>query len=249
MNYLSIVLGSLLVLGASNPVKAAFDCIPNSGCPKEQWPPKCCRKPPCAVFHALQVSRAYRNLQRPRLGQISRTTGMKEVMAQQQTDIAKVQSEVAPCPDATDARDMDADFGGRFQPDPKNDCQISWMAPGLQPEVMSEGEALNEINACSELIQAKYAFGQALQPYCALQQQHLQTPGARIAISLGAVDAQIRKLEEQLQGYWNACTITFSAETAQRVAEDGVEALRDANQLKKRPKDVPARAKKHGKRR
>lgn len=239
MKYLSIALGSLLLLAAGAPLRAAHDCVPDSGCPKNEWPPKCCKKPPCAVFRALQVSKAFRNLQRPRLGAVAQGVGSAEVMAQMQADLAQARNEIARCPE-----EFDVDFGGQFQPDLKNDCQVSWVFPGMKPEVMSETQALAEINACSELIEAKHAWGRAMQSYCALQQQKLLTPGARIAITSAATQTQIDMLEQQLQGYWHACTITFSAETAQRVAEHGVEVLRDEIQLTKRPKEVPKRGQK-----
>jgi hypothetical protein len=239
MKYLSIALGFLLLLGAAVSVPAAHDCIPDTGCAKGKWPPKCCKKPPCGLFRALQVSKAYRNLQRPRLGAVSPATASAEVTAQMQADLAQARNEIARCPE-----ELDVDFGGQFQPDIKNDCQVSWVAPGSKPEVMSETQALQEINACSELIEAKHAWGRAMQPYCALRQRNLHTQGARIAITLAATQTQIDMLESQLQRYWNACTITFSAETARRVAEHGVEVLRDEAQLTEPPKEVPKRAKK-----
>ena len=239
MNYLFIALGLLLLAGTATPLRAAFDCIPDTGCPKDEWPPKCCKKPPCEVFRALQVNKAFRNLQRQRLAELSQPGGGENVVAQMRADISRVNREIATCGEPSGA-----DFSGQFQPVLKNDCMVSVIHQGVPPEVMSESQALDEINACSELISAKYAFGRATQPLCELQRERQATPAARIAISLGAAQTQIDMLEKELWRYWNVCTITFSSETAQRVAEFGVQVLRDETQLTERPKVVPKRAKK-----
>ncbi len=236
---------ALVLLWFAPPLTAAtIDCVPNHGCPKDMGPPSCCQPPPCEFFEQIRMKKAVKNLfSRPAVRKkIIREVGDDNAVAAKKLHDWVVQEA------GKLGTGLKCAWKAPISPPPSfhvnSSCQIAANLPGGE-EVMGRDTAHGRIDSCSEFVDAAYDHEQVHKDICFGTNS---TERANEGISVYAREEragytkEIDSLNAALLQYWSACSVVFSAETARRVAKEGLKALQGA-----KPISGPPKAKRAGK--
>jgi len=244
-----LLMSGLAILWLAPPLEAAStDCVPDRGCPKDTGPPSCCQPPPCEFFEQIRMKKAVKRL-------FSQPEVRKKFIRQANGDNAKAAKKLNDWVVAEAAKlgkGLRCPWTGQFSSPPSfhtnSSCQIVAELPEGE-EAMGRDTAISRTNSCSEFIDAIYNHEQVHKDICLTTNS---SERANEGISVYAQEEragytkEIQSLNDSLLQYWRACSITFSADTARRVAKYGLGALQNAKQTDGPPKIKPKRAGKKG---
>lgn len=247
-----LLMSSLVTLWLAAPLEAAStDCVPDRGCPKDAGPPSCCKPPPCEFFEQIRMKKAVKRLfSKPKVQQkLIRQAGGDNAQA------AKKLNDWVVAEALKLGAGLRCPWQGPFSAPPgfytNSSCQIIAELPSGE-EPLGRDTALSRTDSCSEFIDAAYDHEQVHKDICRTTNS---TQRANEGITAYAREEragytrEIQSLNASVLQYWRACSITFSADTARRVAKYGLTALRNAKQFSGQPQIKPKRAGKKGARR
>ena len=232
------LIAALLAFTVLSPLEAGtVQCVPTQGCPKGSKPPACCQPPPCEVYEHIKMKQAVRRLYRQR-------TIKKQLIKQAGGD----NKEAAKLLDdwvAKKAKNLgsqlrckwEAPHGYAASFETKSWCEIFAKLSDKKQESMSERQAQETFDTCSEFISAAYAHEGHHKDIC----EHTNST-ERLNMGLRAFAKEesdgyrkeIKSLKASLQQYSRACSTVVDAATARKLAKAGIKVLQ-----KKAPKKTP----------
>jgi len=222
------LLASLQFIGPVYPASPphSSDCIPDQGCPEGGVKNKnCCIEPPCEVVRQIKMMKAFRILRLGRSGQ-----GAAGFSANYDADLKKIRSLMPPCPESSNHRDPPP-----FRADKKNECKVSIVEIGGSLTAVTLDEALDEINSCSEVIKAHFAFAEASQPYCErITKGEKLEDSYKFSETLHMNQAQLDSLDADFLRYFSVCSIAPDSKLPREISDEAIAAL-----LKNPPKEAP----------
>jgi len=229
--------GVLLLAGYTSQLAAGtVQCVPTQGCPKGSKPPACCQPPPCEYFEQIKMKKAVRRLfglKSIKASLIRKAGGDNAAAAKLLNDwvadqAGKMGSQLR-CP-----WKAPYDYAGTFET--KSWCEI-FRIEGKNQESMSEEQAQQKINTCSEFIEAIYVHEGNHKEICS-HTNSTERANEGLTVYANEERASYRKeintLKEKLQQYWRACSAVADAGTARRIAQAGVNTLKKKAPARKR---------------
>ena len=243
---------ALLVLWLAPPLAAAAtDCVPDRGCPEDTGPPSCCQPPPCEFYEQIRMKQAVKRLfSKPDVRRkfIREAGGNNAAAAKKLNDWVVAEAGKL-------GTGLRCAWDPPFSPSPSfhvnSSCQIVAELPGGD-EAMGRDTALGRIDSCAEFIHASYDHEQVHKDIC-LTTNSMERANEGITVyakeERAGYTREINSLNAALLQYWHACSIVFSADTARRVAKEGLSALEGAMPIDGPPPAKPKRASKKGARR
>jgi|GEM_PF-2136777 len=234
---LKLIVGALLVVGYLSPLAAGtVQCVTTQGCPKGVKPPACCQPPPCEFFEQIKMKQAIRRLYRRQdvNKRLIRQAGGDNREAAVLLD-SWVKDKASHLGNQLRCK-WEAPYGypGGFET--KSWCEIFARLAGGE-ESMSEKQAHEKINTCSEFIDAIYAHEQHHKEICEHTNSTVRLNEGLTVFAKEESDSyrmEIASLKASLQQYWNACSTVADAATARKVAAAGISVLKNKAPKKNR---------------
>ena len=202
-------------------------CVKKQRCPEGVSPPACCQAPPCEFYEQIRTKTAVQNLfankeTRERLKKKAGGDNKKaaRLLYEFVVNKAKNMGKTLRCPWQS------IQFPPSFETNPE--CQITAVL-GTGPEPMSKETALNRFNTCSEFIEAAYSHEQFHKDICfktnsvERENQGLEDYAKE---EIAGYQKEIDALKADLQDFWNACSPVGDAETARKLAQQGISVLK-----------------------
>jgi hypothetical protein len=241
--YITLALALLLSAPVSTVEAKAKNCVPDQGCAKKQGPPKCCTPPPCEFWQEYQLAWAkwyYSNNFDPDapVPLVEGRVDYLEFTREFGERLRKWQQSAQKC-----GKPRKVDSPPIFSVMPANDCRIEMRVGTGQflklsvDQDLGLRQALDNSNSCEEIVQARHAVATARSSggTCFLEQNLPKDYAGRRREFTEEARREFRELDQHLSKYWSACSSKFSSDTAKKVLEEGLGALKDA-QPTRRPK-------------
>lgn len=240
MNYMFLFAG-LLLLGVAPPVAAqSVDCVPSHGCPADMEPPDCCEPPPCEFFYELRYMRALHRLNSPELAEFAtQSTGGDVAKGQELYDHMIKFRNRNDAIDVFHCRVNKGLDGGPTKFEVDSSCRVG-LTRGDGFVDVTLNEALAGFDSCNEIIEAKYASAEARRRSCLAGDQPT-TLEEKVRANWRTTSDQVSELENALRQYWSACSAVADAETARKLADEGIDVLKEVPPTKPPKMKTPPR--------
>ena len=232
----SILLAVTMLLLAPSLDATSVQCI-SQRCAKDQKPPACCAPPPCEFFYELKVAKAIRHgfsrkVQRSALAvaNVDDARGQAKYEANFERSLRKAAKRFANCPQSRAFRPTPI-----LTADPEQQCRITMYEGSAEIDV---DQLKANSKSCNELIDAEYAEARTRQLHCQadLERASDRPLEERRWQDVTEIQAHVDALESDLMRFWGACSIVADAQTARRIANAGLEALKGAPRATKSAK-------------
>lgn len=212
------------------------NCVPDTGCPAKQGPPKCCEPPECEFWNALEEADAkVRVISSLRL----QYAGAESDMTDQEYDdfnrklndeIKKIRAKIPKCKSKSKPKRSPPPVFSVKGADPEGgetDCRImTYMQQNKTFRQLELHDAQRATTACEELVAAKYESADVDSTYC---QINANSPEERAKKHMDKAKREQAILEDQLIRYWNACTVAPDFEPAEIITKNSVAVLKKFN--------------------
>ena len=233
---------TLLAFAYVSPLAAGtVQCVPTQGCPKGSKPPACCQPPPCEVYEQIKMKqtlrRYYRNDDVKELF-IKKAGGDNSKAADLLADWVKAKAANL----GSELRcKWEAPHGYAATFETKAWCQIFAKLTEKDQESMSERQAHEKFDTCSEFISAIYVHEGHHKEICMGSDEYKREnmPLTKFAEEESeGYRKEIESLKASLQQYSRVCSTLVDADTARKLAKVGIKALK-----KNAPKKHKSKAK------
>ena len=213
------------------------NCVPDQGCPEDEFPPKCCKPPPCEFWDELEQATARTQFLAGKMLGVGDEGSLSEGQyAEFMKDVGKEFKKIRKAhPKCPKSKLGDVPIFSVL-PD-SGDCRVSaYVNKSFQP--LSLADVLETTAACDELVAAKYEAAYVSEAYCSMESNYADKAKEQFEKAL----REKTFLEDQLMHYWSVCTIAPDAEIAQIVAKNTVDKLKKITTKNQWTKKKAARA-------